>query len=648
MTVKKPSVWKQPLGNSADTQELVESSNEEASFNGLFPEIMEQPLADGGYPPKRTEFNALFKDIGEHLYYHQIGGTSEYSESTEYPSNAVVSYKGELYLCLKQNTGEDLTNTQYWTKLVTNANAYDTVNDRFLPLSGGEMFDYSDVSHLGYSIHGDITVSEEVYNGDEDDHETFVFTQSSDNLNFVNEQGNKKITLSSVKYTSNIDLNLTFYDDLNWRWYCMLTATDTPKTLVLDTTDASRVVWILSSYQPTHDDTETKPSVPYFNDTNVISEISLRSDDDFENDATVTVYKLCNCYKNVVTVSEKWNASLIKKYREDIDKNTTDIKSNNETITKALDDAVADIKDTHVNLSGEQTISGAKTFSTIPKSVTPSLGTLDTSVATTKWVEDYISSHWSSTVLEHNNVCREANLLDGHFSSVSDIISAVQNGEFNDIYVGDYFPVTYTINGSSVTSNMRIAGINFFTAGTGEWGVHTNHVCIVPDTTITSYMNSTNTTSGGYVGSYMYTTTIPNIYNALAGSSGTPFYGHVPEMYESLVNSVNTSAAAGSGISGWVGAATGWTDIKQRMVLMSESEIYGFRNFGTAADNIRCFAQLPMFKLDHTLINMNGTQWHWLRSVANNTGFCNASLSMHARCDGASYVTHVRPRFVIS
>ena len=371
MTVKKPSVWKQPLGNSADTQELVESSNEEASFNGLFPEIMEQPLADGGYPPKRTEFNALFKDIGEHLYYHQIGGTSEYSESTEYPSNAVVSYKGELYLCLKQNTGEDLTNTQYWTKLVTNANAYETVNDRFLPLSGGEMFDYSDVSHLGYSIHGDITVSEEVYNGDEDDHETFVFTQSSDNLNFVNEQGNKKITLSSVKYTSNIDLNLTFYDDLNWRWYCMLTATDTPKTLVLDTTDASRVVWILSSYQPSHDDTETKPSAPYFNETNVITEISLRSDDDFENDATVTVYKLCNCYKNVVTVSEKWNASLIKKYREDIASNTKSISEISETVENLSNSG------DFVTVDKDQDITGAKTF--VDDALKVNLTNIDTS-----------------------------------------------------------------------------------------------------------------------------------------------------------------------------------------------------------------------------------------------------------------------------
>ena len=310
--------------------------------------------------------------------------------------------------------------------------------------------------------------------------------------------------------------------------------------------------------------------------------------------------------------------------------------------------SVTDLSNACVKLTGNQTVAGTKTFSSVVKAVTPSTSTLDTSVATTAWVENYIASKWDSTVLEHNNVCRKANLLSGHFSSVSDIISAIQSGNFKDIYIGDYFPVTYTIDGSSVTSNMRIAGINFFTAGSGEWGCHTNHVVIVPDTTITSYMNSTNTTAGGYVGSFMYTTTIPKIYNALAGSSGTPFYGHVPEMYESVTNGMNSSAAAAGGIAGWTGATTGWQDTKLRMILMSEPEVYGFRNFGNAADNVRCFCQLPMFKVDHTLINMNGTQWHWLRSVAGSTGFCCAYHSMRTLFGNASDVLHVRPRFIIS
>ena len=161
-------------------------------------------------------------------------------------------------------------------------------------------------------------------------------------------------------------------------------------------------------------------------------------------------------------------------------------------------------------------------------------------------------------------------------------------------------------------------------------------------------MNDTNTTEGGYVGSKMYTTTLPKLYNALAGTSGTPFYGHIKGMTESLTNGITASYAAAGGIPGWTGAANGWSDYTdQKLTLMNEAEIYGYRNFGNASDNVRCCAQLPMFRLKPETITVWGSQNTWLRSVAAGTAFCFASANLHAYSNSASNVLAVRPRFVI-
>lgn len=306
------------------------------------------------------------------------------------------------------------------------------------------------------------------------------------------------------------------------------------------------------------------------------------------------------------------------------------------------------IADNYVTIGTDQTINGTKTFKSIPLSVTPSASSNSTEVATTAFVKKFTDSEWADTATKHGNIYRGANLLDGHFASITAVITAISSGDFSDIYVGDYIPATYSVDGTSYTSNFRIAGINFFKAASGAWGVSTNHAVIVPDSTITACMNDTNTTVGGYVGSKMYTTTLPKLYNALAGSSGTPFYGHIKGMTESLTNGITETASAASGIPGWTGASNFWSDYTdQKLTLMSEPEIYGFRNMGNASDSVRVCAQLPMFRLKPETITVWGSQNTWLRSVARGTTFCLAGNNLHASSYTASAVLAVRPRFVI-
>ena len=372
MTVKKPSVWKQPLGNSADTQELVESSNEEASFNGLFPEIMEKSLADGGYPPKRTEFNALFKDIGDHLYYHQIGGTSDYSESTEYPLNAVVTYNNELYKAVKSSTGQTPTNENYWVKLATadDLSSLD-VGDTYMPLYGGELISYSSIQELAYSTSGNVVTDEKVYTGTDDDHETFTVSDANDTLTFVNERYSKKVELSSIKYTSDIDLKISFTDTDGWIWYAFLGASGNIKTVVLDTTADDRVSWHLASEQTIVSD--VKPSEPHFDVVNEVKNVIITPNDDTLNSSSssFTLYKVCNCYTAKIDFKEKWNAELVKKYREDIASNAKSISEISETVENLSNSG------DFVTVDKVQDITGTKTF--VDNALKVNLTNIDTS-----------------------------------------------------------------------------------------------------------------------------------------------------------------------------------------------------------------------------------------------------------------------------
>ena len=278
----------------------------------------------------------------------------------------------------------------------------------------------------------------------------------------------------------------------------------------------------------------------------------------------------------------------------------------------------------------------------------PPVNSNDTSIATTAWTKNYCEKKWQDIATEHNNIYRGANLLSGHFASISAVISAISKGDFSDIYVGDYIPASYTVDGEEKTANFRIAGINTLKARGGAWGTQSSNVCIVPDTLGSSSMNDTNTTAGGYVGSKMYTTVLPKYYNALAGSASCPFYGHILKTKEHLTNAVDTNLTV-SGYAAWKGAVNSTANyVNQNLTLMSEIEVYGCKNWSsTAWDDETMCVQLPLFKLKPEIITLNGSLWFWLRSVASSTRFCASFEILMAGCYSASGALGVRPRFFI-
>ncbi|WP_406039706.1 hypothetical protein [Succinimonas sp.] len=124
MATTEPQKWSATLGASADVNALpatTPSGSGRASFSGLFPPVTQLPLDQGGIAPERGDFNALFKYLGEYLFYLMQGGMFSYSTDYDYTAGNLVVHGGSLYLCIASNGPGSVikypTDTAYWRRL---------------------------------------------------------------------------------------------------------------------------------------------------------------------------------------------------------------------------------------------------------------------------------------------------------------------------------------------------------------------------------------------------------------------------------------------------------------------------------------------------------------------------------------------------
>ncbi len=106
MPLKYPKIWSHELGETADVNELpetAEGTSGKASIRDLFPAITQVPLKAGGVAPARADFNALFKLLGDNIFFQQNGGVYIYSDKQNYYTNAVVWFQNKQYVALKDN-----------------------------------------------------------------------------------------------------------------------------------------------------------------------------------------------------------------------------------------------------------------------------------------------------------------------------------------------------------------------------------------------------------------------------------------------------------------------------------------------------------------------------------------------------------------
>jgi hypothetical protein len=211
--------------------------------------------------------------------------------------------------------------------------------------------------------------------------------------------------------------------------------------------------------------------------------------------------------------------------------------------------------------------------------------------------------------------------------------AAISAGTFDDLFIGDY----WTINGV----NWRIAAFDYW-YNCGDTACNTHHVVIVPDSNLTSSgLNSTNITTGGYVGTDFYTAANSNTAKATVTTAINSAFGsgHILSKRELFSNATAD------------GKASGWSWYDSTIDLMNESMVYGSpvsgaqktgdTNFNVGIDK----SQLPLFRHDPSRI-CNRAYW-WLRDVVSATYFARVTAYGNATYNNASDGNGIRPAFGI-
>ncbi len=208
--------------------------------------------------------------------------------------------------------------------------------------------------------------------------------------------------------------------------------------------------------------------------------------------------------------------------------------------------------------------------------------------------------------------------------------TAIQNGTFDDLYLGDY----WVINGVT----WRIVDFDYW-LNCGDAAFTKHHLVIMPDTNLGSnkQMNTTDTTDGGYVGSLMYTTNMNDAKALCTGAFGSNILTH----REYLVNAVaNGRPSAGA-----------WLD--STIELPNECMIYGHPHFLPGCDGTTIPSnytidktQLALFALAPKFITTR--QNYWLRDVVSSALFAVVNYVGYASYYRASNTRiGVRPVFPV-
>lgn len=240
---------------------------------------------------------------------------------------------------------------------------------------------------------------------------------------------------------------------------------------------------------------------------------------------------------------------------------------------------------------------------------------------------------------------------------------------YEDIYVGDYWQMSRAISAYEQTQTYQTTGSEYVTIAGIDWYMQSgdtaltaHHLVMVPGQGFggtqhfgTSRMNSSNSTSGGYVGSEMFTTTIGDV--ATSGSTETTatineqlyaeFGSHLQTTSEQLSNAIDSSRYNRFGTASGATSGFAWTSCQA--VLMSEIEVYGSIVFSSSGlDSGTACRQLPLFA-HSKLAQNNRSTYYWLKDVVSAERFCCCNNGGNAYYHYANSVTiSVRPRFILA
>lgn len=207
--------------------------------------------------------------------------------------------------------------------------------------------------------------------------------------------------------------------------------------------------------------------------------------------------------------------------------------------------------------------------------------------------------------------------------------AAIKDGSFKGMFLGDYWSIGGRI--------WRIVDMDYW-YNCGDTAFTSHHLVIMPDEALyNAQMNTTNVTTGGYVGSAMYKSNLANAKTIVNAA----FQGSVLTHREYLCNAVANGRPSGGA----------WFD--SSIELPNEPMMYGHPHFSPTSDgstvpNIYTISktQLALFMVCPRFI-VNRSYNQWLRDVVSSATFAYVDGSGNPSCNAASDSYGVRPVFPV-
>lgn len=207
--------------------------------------------------------------------------------------------------------------------------------------------------------------------------------------------------------------------------------------------------------------------------------------------------------------------------------------------------------------------------------------------------------------------------------------AAIKDGSFKGMFLGDYWSIGGRI--------WRIVDMDYW-YNCGDTAFTSHHLVIMPDEALyNAQMNTTNVTTGGYVGSAMYKSNLANAKTIVNAA----FQGSVLTHREYLCNAVANGRPSGGA----------WFD--SSIELPNEPMMYGYPHFSPTSDGSTVPSiytisktQLALFMVCPRFI-VNRSYNQWLRDVVSSAYFARVDGVGSTFCGGASGSRGVRPVFPV-
>lgn len=207
--------------------------------------------------------------------------------------------------------------------------------------------------------------------------------------------------------------------------------------------------------------------------------------------------------------------------------------------------------------------------------------------------------------------------------------AAIKDGSFKGMFLGDYWSIGGRI--------WRIVDMDYW-YNCGDTAFTSHHLVIMPDEALyNAKMNTTNVTTGGYVGSEMYKNNLANAKTIVNAA----FQGSVLTHREYLCNAVANGRPSGGA----------WFD--SSVELPNESMMYGHPHFSPTSDGSTVPAiytisktQLALYMVCPRFI-VNRSYNQWLRDVVSSAYFADVLIFGNTNCTNASNSYGVRPVFPV-